>query len=90
MFRLFRYKKKETMPMEFPVHNYSDISNINYEQLVRPIESSDSKITRLMELIGCAIEDWAVEYHMENLPKDIVFQQAFDAMQSIEQIMKRK
>lgn len=73
--------------MEHPVHNYNEISNSAYETSTQPINMQDSKMVRLMELIGCAIEDWAKEYHLENLPKKIIFEQALDAMRAIEQVM---
>ena len=44
-------------------------------------------MARLMELIGCAIENWAAEYHLENLPKKVVFEQVLDAMRAIELAM---
>ena len=47
----------------------------------------DNKTARLMQLIGSAIDKWAAEYHMENLPKKIIFEQAFDAMRVFEYSM---
>ena len=44
----------------------------------------NQKMARLMELIGCAIDDWTIEFHLENLPKEIVFEQVLDAMRAIE------
>lgn len=94
MFRLFRRRKKEMVSMELPVHNYDNMNNQNYQRPVQPVSrptnQPDSKMARLMELIGHAIDDWAVEYHMENLPKKIVFDQAFDAMRAIETMMNNR
>jgi hypothetical protein len=45
----------------------------------------DSKMGRLMELMGSAIEMWAKEYHLENMPKRVIFEQALDAMHIVEQ-----
>lgn len=59
-------------------------SCISYEEATEYINFSDDKISRLMDLIGCAIEDWAKEYNMENLPKKIIFEQVLDAMHSLE------
>lgn len=44
----------------------------------------DNKLARLMELINYAIEEWAIEFHMEMLPKKVIFEQAFDALSAIE------
>ena len=82
-------KRKEKVSMELPVHNYSDIKNDTYthEAPAETIGHPDRKMARLMELIGYAIERWAAEYHLENLPKKIVFEQALDAMRAIELAM---
>mgnify|MGYP004731919263 CR=1 FL=1 len=82
MLEIFRNKKKFSS-IERPVHNHIDTSNNTYESKFQS-NSSDIKIARLMELIGYAIEEWAVEYHLENLPKKILFEQALDAMRAIE------
>lgn len=83
MFQIFRHKKKMVSP-ELPVRNYSNISNNTYESESQSVNHTDIKIVRLMELIGCAIEEWAIEYHLEKLPKKILFEQALDAMRAIE------
>lgn len=59
-------------------------SYISYEEATEYMNFPDDKIARLMELIGCAIEDWAKEYNMENLPKKIIFEQVLDAMHALE------
>lgn len=86
--RLLRRKKRKMVSMELPACNNSDMSNITYQ--TQSINPPDSKMARLMELISCAIEDWAVEYHLENLPKKIVFEQALDAMRAIEFALNSK
>lgn len=63
-------------------------SYISYEEATEYMNFPDDKIARLMELIGCAIEDWTKEYNMENLPKKIIFEQVLDAMHAIEIAMK--
>lgn len=83
MFRLLKRKKKEMVSMELPIHNIRN-NSYSYETQAETISHPDSKMARLMELIGCAIENWAAEYHLENLPKKIVFEQALDAMRAIE------
>lgn len=54
------------------------------------IEFSQPNMTQdLMILIVQAIETWAKRYNMENLPKDIVFQQALTAMNGIYNTLKK-
>ncbi len=87
---MFRRKKKKEVSLNLPVHNYSYMSSCTYEMPPQFINHFDNKMARLMELIGSAIEEWAVEYHLENLPKKFVFEQAFDAMRAIELAMNSK
>lgn len=89
MFKLLKLKKREMMSTEFPMHNYSDIKNNTFtgEIQTETIGHLDGKMYRLMELIGGAIENWAAEYNLENLPKRIIFEQALDAMRAIEIVM---
>ena len=89
MFRLLKRKRKEMVSIKLPIHNYSDIkkNTYTYETQAETISHPDSKMARLMELIGCAIENWAAEYHLENLPKKVVFEQVLDAMRAIELAM---
>lgn len=47
----------------------------------------DDMAKDLMVLIGKAIDEWAVHYHMENLPKHILFEQALAIMSSISKTM---
>ena len=47
----------------------------------------DNKTARLMELVNQAIEEWAAEYNLQNLPRRIVFQQVHDVMHVIEMMM---
>lgn len=51
-------------------------------------QQAESKTARLMTLIGNAIEEWAKEYHMESMPKSIIFSQALDAMRAMEPLFK--
>lgn len=90
MFQLFKRKKKGTTPVEPPVCDCSSMSGDSCETLCPPPNYPDSKMARLMELIGSAIEDWAAEYHLENLPKKIVFEQALDAMRIMERAMNSR
>ena len=68
--------------MEHP--NYNNEEKIPYDIETRIRNCSDGKMNRLMELIGYAIDEWAVEYHLENMPKRIIFEQALDAMYAME------
>jgi len=65
-----------------PCPHSNDVYSSNASYL--PPFPTDGKTARLMALVGQAIETWAAEYHLENMPKKIVFQQAFDAMRTIE------
>lgn len=87
MFRLFRRKGEEKVSAEFVAYSYSDVSKNSDKAPLQPSNCPDSKMARLMELIGGAIEDWAAEYHLENLPKKVVFKQALDAMRIMEHVM---
>lgn len=51
-------------------------------------ESSGDMTQDLMRLIGSAIEQWSNMYHLENLPKKIVFQQALSAMNAMNKILE--
>jgi len=65
--------------------HYVDIdSQLTAVATATPVQI-DSKMARLMELMGSAIEMWAEEYHLENMPKQIIFGQALDAMHIVEQ-----
>ncbi len=90
MFRLFKRKKNGTVSAELPICGYSDVGSDSCETLCPPSDFSDSKMARLMELIGGAIEDWATEYHLENLPKKIVLEQALDAMEIMKHVVDRQ
>ena len=61
----------------------STISNNQFDDV------SQSDITQdLMILIGQAIEIWAERHNMQNLPKDILFQQALASMNGIYNALK--
>lgn len=47
-------------------------------------QPEDNKTARLMQLVGNAIEEWAEEFHLEKMPKKIIFEQALDALQVME------
>ncbi len=90
MFGLHRRKRKGEVLIEPPTQIHRTAINYNYEASTQPKNHYDRKILRLMELISCAIEDWATEFHLENLPKRIIFQQALDAMRAIELAINSK
>lgn len=76
--RIQKKHKEQTM------HIYSNIKNNDCEIPPQPINHLDNKTVKLIELICAAIKEWAIEYHLENVPKKIIFEQALDAMRSIE------
>lgn len=90
MFWLLKHKKKEKISEILPKHNYGNICSTLYEAETQYRNHNDGKMARLMELISHAIDDWAVEYNMEKLPKKIIFEQALDAMRAIELALKFK
>lgn len=44
----------------------------------------DNMVRDLMVLVGKAIDEWALTYGMENLPKSIVFKQAVGILNSLD------
>ena len=90
MFRLYRRKRKGKVLIEPPMQIHRTAINNNHQASTQPKNHNDRKTVRLMELIGCAIEDWATEFHLENLPKRIVFEQVLDAMRTIELAINNK
>lgn len=86
--KLFKRKRKKKISMELPVHKYNELNN--YHGPTKTAIQSDNKMARLMELIGHAMEEWAVEYNLENMPKKIIFEQALDAMRAIELTINNK
>lgn len=97
MLRLFKNKLNYDhinnlykIPIRPSIYNYKDENNSVYDTSTQTINNLDSKMNRLMELIGIAIETWAKENHMEKLPKKILFEQALDAMRSIELAMNSR
>lgn len=90
MFRVFNRKKREKISVDFPDHAINNICEIQNEEFNWLPKCPDNKTARLMELIGAAIDNWAVEFHLENLPKRIIFEQAYDAMRAVELAIKGK
>lgn len=90
MFKIFRRNNKGLVSKDLPTSNYKFTCSIPYEIPPRTISHPDGQTARLMELIGRAIEEWATEYHLENMPKKIIFEQALDAMRAIELAMNNK
>lgn len=50
------------------------------------IIEKDDMTMDLMKMVGGAIEQWSKKYHMENLPKKIIFKQALTIMNGMEQL----
>lgn len=78
------------IPIQPNMQDNENVKNSVHESSTQPINNFNCKMNRLMELVGIAIETWAKEYHMENLPKRILFEQALDAMQTIELAVNSK
>lgn len=77
----------------FKTSNEDQTSNTD-QQVELPVNAEretycfqDDMAKDLMVLIGKAIAEWAVYYHMENLPKHILFEQALAVMNSISKTM---
>lgn len=49
----------------------------------------DDIAKNLMILIGKAIEEWARQYGMQNLPKDIIFNQALNILNAWNDTLKK-
>lgn len=86
MLRFFDRMKGKAAPMVLPKHNYGPFNGSSNDSF-SPTHYPDEKMGKLMELIGMAIEAWAKEFQMENLPKRIVFEQALDAIHTMECIL---
>ena len=71
-------------------HDKHSIDENLYVSDVCPNRPMDNKMARLLELFGYAIDVWKKEFHLENLPKEIVFEQVFDVMQILESAIKHK
>lgn len=55
-----------------------------------PVENDTNKgdvSADLMRLIGKALDEWAEMYHMQNLPKRIIFQQALSILNTVDAII---
>lgn len=50
------------------------------------ITEKDDMSKDLMVMVGNAIEQWSKKYHMENVPKKIIFKQALTIMNGLEQL----
>lgn len=88
MNKFFGKKKQEKEPVNIQVeevkHDKSDISDISqqiYDNINNDIESNH-KARDLIFLIGKAIDEWAMIYNMQELPKDFIFEQALGIMNS--------
>ena len=86
----FTGNKQGAVSMEFVKPESNRNFHENHQVTPMSPTPSNSKLARLMELIGFAIDSWAKEYHLENMPKKIIFEQAFDAMNAIERTINNK
>ncbi len=81
MFEFFKSQIK-------PNHNLSVENEPIYH--FQSSDFPDAKLVRLMELIGNAIDEWALEYDLGNIPRKIIFEQALDAMKVIDFSLNNK
>lgn len=83
-------KEKNCDNLNISEENHSeDIENVNiFKDVENEFEKHDYEIEDermaqdLMKLIGKAIDQWAEQYEMNDLPKHIVFKQALGIMQA--------
>lgn len=89
MFGIFKRKKKNSISAKHT--NDNTAFNAEHQISAQPFDIQyDDKMKRLMELISKAMDDWAKEYNLENMPKMIIFQQALDAMRAIESVLTKE
>jgi hypothetical protein len=82
----FRRKNKDVLTEPDMQHSSCEGAEPknNYQSDSAFREQFDDKTLRMIELIGCALNQWTEEYQLENLPKRIVLGQAIDVMHAIE------
>lgn len=74
--------------MDLPKYHFNETKNDSSGSQPMLIIEADEKTQRLMELIENALDVWAKEYHLERVPKRIIFEQAIDIMHVIEEKLK--
>ena len=77
-------KKEKLLIEKVTTSNTSNIPTNDTENL------SGDMTQDLMQLIGSAIEEWSKIYHLENLPKEIIFQQALAALNAMNKLFESK
>lgn len=83
MLKLFSRKNKTAESFQFYDNNHLKTS-YSYNSIDDSTNQVNTKMGRLIELIGYAIEEWAFEYNLENLPPKIILEQVLDVMHVIE------
>lgn len=84
-------KKEKPVIEEVVDSNVSNIPTNDIEINYIQTENFSGDMTQdLMRLIGSAIEEWAKMYHLENLPKEIVFQQALAALNAMNKLFESR
>lgn len=81
-FNFFGKKSNIIVESHEPVHSVIVHEKWQNEENARREEKSEEgdMAKDLMALIGQAIDEWANQYHMQNLPNHIVFEQALAIM----------
>ena len=83
MFRnIYKKLKKEAISPGYLEYDKGQSEYLLPDRFVR--FTVDCQNARLIELVGNAIDKWASEYHLENIPKNIVYEQALDALRIME------
>ena len=83
MFRnIYKKLRKGAILSEYSEYDQGQSKYLLPEQFVGI--TVDCRNARLIELVGQAIDKWASEYHLENIPKNIVYEQALDALRIME------
>lgn len=86
--KLFRRKNKnDILNMELPKYNFNSQQETLTAECQQPIVPKNERIERLVTLIEQALNQWSVEYHMEKVPKRIIFEQALDVMRALDNKM---
>lgn len=84
-------KKEKPLIEKVTTSNTSNIPTNDTEINCTQTENLSGDMTQdLMQLIGSAIEEWSRIYHLENLPKEIIFQQALAALNAMNKLFESK
>ncbi|WP_419035257.1 hypothetical protein [Dysosmobacter sp.] len=85
----FNFRKRgDDVPLDVPDNPAQDCPEVQPAVVEAPVQ--DSEMARdLLTFIAGGIEAWAQKYHLENMPKDIVFSQAMVILRRTEEMMRQ-